>query len=484
MPINLVLPPPQEKQKLFMMDHHKYVIFGGSRGGGKSFAIDEKAILACCKYPGFRCTILRRTFPELRDNHIVPMKAMLHVGRRDAAAKYNASDKEMVFPNGSIIRFRFCDNEKALGKIQGQETDFFFVDEATNIPEEWLVKLYACVRGKNGYPKRIFLTCNPGGVSHGYIYRLMQKRFLDGEKPEEYSFIQSTVFDNKALLDADPDYVSQLEALPPKLRDAWLYGRWDVFEGAYFEEFRATPDIEKCHEAGISTDEALAQHRWTHVIKAFDIPREWKIFRSYDFGYGKPFSCAWWAMDYDGVLYRILELYGCTKTPNEGVKWSPKEQFDRMVEIENEHPWLKGKKIQGVADPSIWDGSRGISVAEEADKHGLWFDPGINDRIPGWMQVRERMKFDENGYAMMYFFDNCEAIIRCMPLMMYDEHKVEDLDTDLEDHCLDDCRYMCMARPIAPRQIETTFIPISDPLNQFGKSTGRYSQYNNLIRRT
>lgn len=149
---------------------------------------------------------------------------------------------------------------------------------------------------------------------------------------------------------------------------------------------------------------------------------------------------------------------------------SNKQQFDRIQEIEREHPWLKGKRIQGVADPSIWDGSHGISAAEEAEKHSLWFEPGINDRIPGWMQVRERLKFDENGYAMMYFFNTCKAIIRCMPLMMYDEHKVEDLDTSLEDHCLDECRYMCMMRPIAPRKIETTYIPISDPLNQMATS--------------
>lgn len=467
MAIKLNLPPPQPKQELFMKDKHKYVIFGGSRGGGKSFAIDEKSIFLCAKHPGIICCIVRRTFQELKDNHIEPLKKMLHIGEADSPAKYVSQDKEIVFQNGSKIRFRFCDNENALHKIQGQEMQVLFVDEATQMPEEWLTKMYASVRGANEHPKRIYLTCNPGGVSHGYIYRLMQGKFNDGENPEEYNFIQSTVFDNKALLSMNEDYVRQLEALPPKLRDAWLYGRWDVFEGAYFEEFRERPDLERCHEAGITEEEALMQRRWTHVIEPFDIPPDWKIYRSYDFGYGKPFSLAWWCQDYDGCLYRILELYGCTKTPNEGVKWSPKEQFDRAVEIENTHPWLKGKRIEGVADPSIWDGSRGISVAEEAEKHCLWFEPGVNDRVPGWLQVRERLMFDKNGYAMMYFFKNCEAIIRCMPLMMYDEHIVEDLNTDLEDHCLDDCRYMCMMRPIPPRHIETKYKPLIDPLDQF-----------------
>jgi hypothetical protein len=214
------------------------------------------------------------------------------------------------------------------------------------------------------------------------------------------------------------------------------------------------------------------------VIKPFDIPKDWKIYRSYDFGYGKPFSICWYAVDYDGVAYMILELYGCTATPNEGVKWSASQQFDKVCEIEREHPWLKGKRIQGVADPSIWDGSKGISVAEEADKHQLWFEKGINDRIAGWMQMHERFKFDENGKAMLYIFDNCKHAIRTIPLMMYDEHKPEDLDTDLEDHICDSVRYFCMMRPIAPRIVEEKEIPMHDPLNQF---TDSYRNHNRAI---
>ena len=309
----------------------------------------------------------------------------------------------------------------------------------------------------------------------GVYFTLPERKvYLLGEYPEEYSFIQSLVTDNKALMESDPEYIKRLEALPPKLREAWLNGRWDVFEGAYFEEFRDTPDPQMCHEYGISVEDALAERRFTHVIEPFEIPTDWKIYRSYDWGYGKPFSCAWWAVDYEGIAYRIIELYGCTQTPNEGVKWSNKEQFDKIAEIEREHRWLKGKRIQGVADPSIWDGSHGISAAEEAEKHQLWFEPGVNDRIPGWMQVRERMKFDEDGKAMIYFFNTCKAIIRTMPLMMFDEHKVEDLDTDLEDHACDEVRYFCMMRPIAPRKIETKLKPLYDPLNQFADKYERY----------
>jgi hypothetical protein len=175
-------------------------------------------------------------------------------------------------------------------------------------------------------------------------------------------------------------------------------------------------------------------------------------------------------MSYDGVLYRILELYGCRKdSPNEGVRWPPNQQFEQIARIEREHPWLKGKKIEGIADPSIWDSSRGESIADTALKYGVYFTPGDNQRIPGWMQCHYRLQFDENGYARMYVFDNCEAFIRTIPTLVHDEHKAEDLDTSLEDHVADEWRYMCMSRPIAPlKPVEKTPVYF-DPLNQYKK---------------
>jgi hypothetical protein len=255
-------------------------------------------------------------------------------------------------------------------------------------------------------------------------------------------------------MEADPEYIKMLELLPPKIREAWLYGSWDVYEGQFFEDFVDDP---KHYE----------DRQYTHVIEPFDIPYEWKIYRSYDFGYAKPFSMAWWAVDTEGTLYRILEWYGCTKTANEGLKLTADEQFKHIAEIEETHPLLKGRKIQGgVADPAIWDASRGESIANTAEKYRIYFTPGDNARIPGWMQVHYRFQFDRNGFPRMYFFNTCKGAIRTIPLQMYDEKKVEDLDTDLEDHAPDEIRYMCMSRPIAPRIETDTTDYGEDPLNQ------------------
>ena len=461
---------PSPKQQLFLEARGKHIGFGGARGGGKSWAVRTKAVLMALHYPGIRQLIVRRSYPELVNNHIGQLRAQL-----TGIARYSDKDKVFRFPSGSTIGFMYCAKDADLDRLQGVEYDVIYLDEATQLSEWQMKTITACLRGANTFPKRVYYTANPGGQGHAYFKRLfIDKRYEEGENAEDYRFIQSLVTDNRALMEKQPDYIKQLEALPPKLRDAWLYGRWDIFEGQFFEEYRDTPDPAKAAEEGVSVDDLLHQRRWTHVIEPFAPPSGWHIYRSYDFGYAKPFSCAWWAVDYDGVLYRILELYGCTKSPNEGVKWTPDQQMAEIARIEQEHPWLKGKQIQGVADPSIWDPSRGVSTAEVAARHGVMFSPGDNARIDGWMQCHYRLQFDEDGYPRMYVFSNCAGFRRTIPGLMYSETKPEDLDTDGEDHIADEWRYMCMARPISPVQpkhVETLLT--SDPLDTLKASVRR-----------
>jgi PBSX family phage terminase large subunit len=433
--MEIKISPPSETQEKFLRAKAKHIGYGGARGGGKSWAVRTKAKLLALRYAGIRILIVRRSYPELINNHIkILRKELLGV------AKYNDKEKVFNFSNGSTINFAYCEKDKDLDRLQGVEYDVIFIDEATQLSEYQMRIITACLRGANDFPKRIYYTCNPGGQGHQYIKRIfIDKKYLPKEKPEEYAFIQSLVTDNKVLMKKQPEYIEQLETLPPKLRKAWLYGDWNVFEGQFFEEFADIP-------------EHYADRMNTHVIDPFEIPSDWKIYRSFDWGYNKPFSCGWWAVDFDGVVYRILELYGCTETPNEGVKWNPSEVFSEIQRIEREHRWLKGKRILGIADPSIWDAQRGKSIADVATEYGVFFTPGDNSRISGWMQVHFRLSFDENGFPMMYVFSNCKAFIRTIPLLQYSKVKPEDLDTDGEDHVADEVRYFLMSRPIAPRK--------------------------------
>ena len=437
--VELVLKKPYPPQEKFLRATNRRIAYGGARGGGKSYALRQKVCLLALRYTGIQILLLRRTFPELRENHILPLNRMLN-----GIAKYRDSSKEFTFHNGSRIKLGYLASENDVLQYQGQAYEVICMDEATQFSETQYQAMTECNRLSGtmteDFTPRMYFTCNPGGVGHAWVKRLfIDKAYQDGEDPEDYTFIPAKVYDNEYMVTHNPEYVRNLEALPPKRRKAMLDGDWDVYEGQFFEEFRDNP-------------EGYGTRQYTHVINPFEIPPHWRIYRSFDFGYNKPFSLGWWAYSDDGVLYRILELYGCTKTANEGVRWTPDKIFSEIARVEREHPWLKGKTITGVADPACWKKESGESIAEVAERHGVFFDKADNSRIAGWMQVHNRLTLDENGYAKIYFFENCKAAIRTIPLMIYDDIKPEDLNTDLEDHACDEIRYMCQRFLVAPEK--------------------------------
>lgn len=418
--IQVEIQRPHPKQVQFLEADEDNIIFGGARGGGKSWVVRLKAKLGAQYYPGIKILIIRQSWPELTKNHInILKKDLVDKG----LARYKEQDKAFYFPNGSVIQCQYIARDADLKKIQGTEWHWVFIDEATFLTEYQITQIKAVNRGADTIPKRFYMTCNPGGPGHGYVNRIRLGKLNEEERKERYVFIQSLVTDNWTLMKNDPGYIKKLEALPPKIRRMWLDGDWSVLEGIFFDDWTDDP---KHYQDG----------KYTHVIPGFEPPRSWKIFRSFDWGSYRPFSCAWWGLSQDHVMYRILELYGQKKDePNIGVKWTDDKIFTEIARIEKEHPWLKGRQIRGVADPSIWSAEKtGLSTADVAAKHGIYFEKANNDRIAGWNQCRQRLCFDKEGYPMMYVFKNCEAFIRTVPMLVHDEHMPEDLDTDGEDH--------------------------------------------------
>ena len=242
--------------------------------------------------------------------------------------------------------------------------------------------------------------------------------------------------------------------LPEAQRKALLYGDWNTFSGQVFTEWKDNPDGYK-------------RRQFTHVIEPFDVPRHWRRYRSFDFGYSKPFAVQWWAVDTDGRVYLYRQLYGCTETPNTGVKWEPRKIAKEIRKIEDEQE--KGNTIIGIADPSIWDKSRGSdgTVINMMEEEGIYFDKAKNDRISGKMQIHYRLAFDKNGFPMMYVFNTCRQFIRTLPNLVYDAVHVEDIDTTQEDHDYDACRYFLQENPIKARSSEVhndiyTYNPLMD----------------------
>ena len=112
----LTIQPPSEKQKLFLRARTKHIAFGGARGGGKSWSVRTKAKLLALKYPGIKILIVRRTYPELINNHINILRVELL-----EIAKYNDKDKVLKFGNGSTINFTYCAKDGDLDRLQGVE---------------------------------------------------------------------------------------------------------------------------------------------------------------------------------------------------------------------------------------------------------------------------------------------------------------------------------------------------------------------------
>ncbi len=446
---------PQRKQALFMERSEDEALYGGAAGGGKSDALIIEATRQV-HIPHYKALILRRTAPQLAE---LIEKSHRYYPRAFPKASYLSSARTWRFPSGARIVFGTMQHAKDKTNYQGQAYDFIAFDELTHFTYDEYVYLRSRNR-PNGEGTRCYIraTGNPGGIGHGWV----KDRFITAAPPmtpitEEIEierpdgtrsvetrsriFVPSTVFDNEILLRNDPGYLTRLGSLPEAERRALLYGDWESYSGQFFAEWRDMP-------------EHYGDRRWTHVIDPFEIPDHWRIYRSFDWGYNRPFSCGWWAVDHDGVAYRILELYGCTGTPNEGVRWTAQKVFEEIAKIEREHRWLKGKNISGVADPAIFAHDGGESIADTAMRSRVYFSPGDNQRLPGWMQMHYRLSFDDKGYPMMYIFKNCRSFIRTVPTLVYDEVRVEDLNTEGEDHIADEARYFCMARPIAPKREE------------------------------
>jgi hypothetical protein len=462
---------PQPKQVAFMQRPEYEALMGGAAGGGKSDALIAEA-LRQVHIPHYRAVIIRKTFPQLTD---LIDKSQRIYSAAFPRARYVDNKKVWLFPSGAKIYFASMQHETDRFNFQGKAYDFIGFDELTHF--SWDEYSFLMSRNRPSGPgTRVYIraTCNPGGKGHGWV----KDRFVTPAPPMtpivgEYTiylpngmsatvrrrrvFVPATVFDNRALLQNDPNYITNLAMLPEAERNAYLYGSWDSFSGQVFREWVDDP----AH---------YADRRWTHVIDPFPVPDHWTIYRGFDFGYARPFSVGWYAVDGRKRKYRIAEYYGCDGEPNRGVQLTPQEIAANIRRIEAENPNLKGRRIFGIADPSIFDESRGESIAAmmESSPNFVFFEKGDNTRLAGKMQMHYHFAFDEDGLPMFQVFNTCKHFIRTIPGLVYDEKHVEDVDSKQEDHIYDECRYVLMANPIpARRNVLQKPVPLDDPLNMY-----------------
>ena len=403
---------PNPRQKEFFASRAKYTAYGGARGGGKSWALRRKLVGLCLNYPGIRCLLIRRTLGELKSNHVVPL-----LKEYGEFIEYSEGEKAIIFPGGSRIFLGYCSSDRDILRYQGQEYDVIAIDEATQLSEYQFSCFKASLRGVNDFPKRMYLTCNPGGIGHAWVKRLFVDRdFRSTEDPLEYRFIPALVYDNEALLRTDPSYVEQLRALPQRLRDAWLNGRWDVFEGQFFSDF----------------NEEL------HVIDASSIPKDARRFVAFDYGFDM-LALLLLAIGADGVLYVEGELMESNLTLSEAAEAIVRFIGDRKIEY-------------AVCSPDLWNrrqdsGKSGFEVMQSV--FGMPpMTPADNRRVPGWRILKDMLSTRGQKAPSLKISSRCAVLIHCMQSLLCDRTRSEDASSEPHSvtHAPEALRYAVMSR--------------------------------------
>lgn len=429
---------PQPKQARALKCPAFELFFGGAAGGGKSDFLLMDFLNGARTYGRYWAGIIfRRTNSELEQLLKRAHELYEPVGGIWKGAASGESHNTWKFKNGATLKMRYLEREEDVGRYQGHEYTWIAIDELGNYPTPYCwTYMISRARSTRGVPCFIRGTANPGGVGHGWI----KQRFMDGHTPNRifYSestdfegkvsrtsrcFIPSTLDDNKFLLSTD--YSARLMNLPTNLARALRYGDWTVMEGQMFDAFNP----EK------------------HVISPCVLkPGEWFKFAAMDWGFSKPYSILWFAVNASGRVVIYRQMYGCKPGEyNVGTKQGSKE----VAELSMAQSMTEGC-YDMVADPAIWnrDDDR-PSIAEEFEKAGWKMHKANNDRINGLVMVYDYLKLtteEEDGvHPLLSIVKTCEALIRTLPLLTPDPNHPEDVDTKLEDHAYDSLRYGLMS---------------------------------------
>lgn len=410
--LNLGVPNP--KQREFFLARERFVAYGGARGGGKSWAVRVKAVAGALRYPGIRILVVRRTYPELEGTLLRPLVALATQKGREVA-KYQSQRRTLEFFNGSVIRFgHFAAGNP--GEYQGQEFDWVFLDEATQFTYQEFRMLSAVLRGTRELPRRMYLTCNPGGVGHQWVKRLfIDRRFLGAEKAEDYRFIPATVEDNRILLEREPRYVEILDMLPEDVRRGHRYGDWSGFAGQFFPEF----DPEK------------------HVADV--VPRrDWRLYRAIDYGLDM-FACLWIGVDGDGRYYVYREAQEA------GLIVSRAAELAGRLTPEGE------EILCTAAPPDLWSTQKdtGRTMEELFARGGMPLTKVNSARTAGWMAVKEALKVREDGKPGLIIHRECRGLIENLQALRHSEKNPSDAAVTPHEitHICDALRYFCALSP-------------------------------------
>jgi len=449
----MIWKPQEGSQYVFLTCPIYEVLYEGTRGPGKTDALLMDFAQDCGKGfgPAWRGILFRESYPQLTD---IIAKTKKWFYAFFPQAKYNGGDHTWTWPDGEQLLLRFIDSEDDYWNYHGHEFPWIAFEELTNWPTD---VCYDVMKGCNrsstqGMPRKYRATANPYGPGHNWVKAYFidpapAGKVISDEKGlgRDRVRIHGSIFENKVLLKADPDYLRTLQTIKdPNRRKAWLGGSWDITAGGALDD--------------------LWDERY-HFIPPFAISRSWKVDRSFDWGSSRPFSVGWWA-ESDGTeiqikrngdlitksypagsIFRIAEWYGWNGTADKGCKMLSANIAVGIKKIETNFAF---EVKPGPADNSIFDAQEGTSIADEMARQGIkWTksDKRPGSRIAGLERLRtflEASAKDQPELPGLYIFNTCSHFKRTVPVLPRDKRKFDDVDTSTEDHVYDETRYRLM----------------------------------------
>lgn len=464
--------PHTGSQEAFLACPLREVLYEGSRGPGKSDALlmDFAQFVGRGYGPAWRGVLFRMKVKDLED---LISKSKRWFFRLFPGIKWLSSktDYKWVWPTGEELLLRAAKHPDDYWDYHGHEYPWVGWDELTNWPS---MDLYDQMHSVNrssvpGLPRRYRSAANPWGAGHGWV----RQHFVDPGPPgtpirngegELRVRIHGDLAENTHLEEHDPQYVKRIRSVKnPELRKAWVDGDWDVNPGGFL--------------MGV-------WNRSKHAVKPFPIPVDWKRWRAMDWGFAKPYSIGWYAMDFDGRIFRYRELYGWGGRPDVGTRQSASEVAREVLRLEGPERRSGVVFSRNPADSEIFS-PRGVeqSVADlfalarpaEGGGSGVQWMPA--EKGPGSRVTQAGMVVDALQEGRFFVFESCRHWLRTVPALQMDPDNWEDVDTEQEDHTWDETRYSLASRhvvhkppPKPKRPAPGTF----DAITQNPRPTSRY----------
>lgn len=420
----LINPSPRQREFLDALKKYRYVLYGGAKGGGKSYILRWSLVVLLTRWAmqghkNVRVGLFCEDYPSLKDRQISKIASEFPpwLGKLSDSQVHGMSYQLSPQFGSGIISLRNIDDPS---KYASSEFAAIAIDELTKNPPEVFAQFRSIVRWKGIDDTRILAGSNPGGPGHEWVKRLwIDRDFPPTEsQPGEFAFIRALAMDNPHL---SPDYVKALEGLPENLRKAYLEGSWDLYEGQFFDEWR--------------------EH--VHVVPPFEIPETWKRIRTIDHGRAKPTAGLWGAIDHDGGLWWYREHYKAGQDADLNAQEIAAASFRRDPAT---GMLLPERYAFTLLDSACFAKTgAGETIAEIYERNGVPCEPWPKDRKAGWALFHEYLRHQDpkTGAAQppkMRFFSTLRNAIRTIPSLSYDDHDPEDLDTDGDDHVADAVR--------------------------------------------